>query len=230
MIACRRFFPHVFFAALVAAHPVAAEFRTWTNKEGVKIEAEFVKADGDTVTLRLRAGNMSRFSQDKLSQEDQDFIKQTLANPPKEEVKEQAGEVAMTTKVPDNRKARWFSKIDRAKDEAKQFGLPMLVLFTGTDWCPYCVKLENDVLSKKEFKEFANKSLVLVRYDFAGGGQAPHREAAESSKEYSVNSYPTYLLLGADGKLIARGGGSASPETFIQWVDMVTKGKVTPSR
>ena len=38
--------------------------------------------------------------------------------------------------------------------------------FTGSDWCPWCIKLDKDIFSKPEFADYAKTNLVLVQLDF----------------------------------------------------------------
>ena len=59
----------------------------------------------------------------------------------------------------------WFVNWNKAVAEAKRTGWPLFVLKTGSDWCPWCVKLHDNVLKKPEFAEFAAKNLVLVYLD-----------------------------------------------------------------
>jgi len=191
----------------------SAEVRTWKNPEGVEIQAEFLRAEGESVTLRMTNGKTVTFSQDKLSEADREWI-QAL---PEDQRK---GKRAAS--VPANRKAGWLTQMEKAKKEAEDTGLPILVLFTGTEWCPYCIKLEKEVFRKSEFKDFANQNLVLVIYDFARNGKAS-AEAREAAKQYRVGGYPTFFLVTADGKLLGAGGyaNGISPKSFAEWVNSI---------
>ncbi len=97
----------------------------------------------------------------------------------------------------------------RAKVEAAALSQPILALFTGSDWCPWCVKLHDEVFDKSEFKAFAADNLVLFIADFPRGKklsddlQKQNRALAET---YGVRGFPTVLLLGADGKVLAQTG------------------------
>jgi len=149
-----------------------AEYRNWTNAEGKNVEAELVKVDGDNVTFRLRSGSTTVYAQSKLSEADRDYI---AKNPPSAASSQAAtaGKTPSATTAPTvdaNRKAKWQTKMAKAQEEAKKTGLPILVLFTGTSWCPYCIKLEAAVFSKKEFSTFADKNLVLLKLEFGPGG------------------------------------------------------------
>ncbi len=197
-----------FLVAVLVVSGGRLQARTWTNAEGVKIQADYVKTEGDNVVLRLANGKSVSFPQAKLSEEDREFIKTAASAKPPANA---------------NRKAKWLTTMDKAKDEAKQTGLPILALFTGTSWCPYCIKLEKEVFDKKEFKEFANQNLVLLLLDYEPGGKAKNRTNAELLKEFRVSGFPTYFLCDAEGKPKAANGyqNGISPESFAAWVKQV---------
>jgi thiol:disulfide interchange protein len=205
--------PCLLLAAACLSQPLHAEYRTWVNAEGAKIEAEFVKMEGDNVTLKLRSGKVTTFSQSKLSAADQDFLKAQASKP------EAASDDPKPT-VAAGRKAKWLNKMDKAQEQSKETGLPILVLFTGTSWCPYCIKLEDEVFSKSEFKSFADQNLVLLMLDFGPGGAANSKRDEKLQKEYKVSGFPTYFLTDGSGKQLAKGGyhDGINPDKFAEWV------------
>jgi len=199
------------------ASPLFAEMRKWTNTTGTVIEAEFVKAESGSVTLRLKNGKTSTFSETKLSPADQEFIKTASAAPATASVE---ASPAKTGNVPANRKAKWLNKMDRAKKEAAETGLPILLLFTGTDWCPYCMHLESEILSQREFKEFANQNLVLLKVELAPGGGLTSKADEALAKEYGKGA-PKYLVLDPTGKQLAaqRGYSKGTPmQSVLDWI------------
>lgn len=208
-------------SASFLATPLHAEFRNWSNSEGVSLDAEFVKVEGDNVTLRLRSGKLSTFPQAKLSAADQNFIK---AN-------KDAPAAASTTEAPPvvdaNRKAKWLTKMDKAQEQSKETGLPILVLFTGTSWCPYCIKLEKEVFSESAFKTFADKNLVLLMLDFGPGGAPNSKKDGQLAKDFAVKGYPAYFLTDSTGKQLARGGyhDGINPDEFSKWASAATPKK-----
>lgn len=205
----------LFITASILTGPLHAEFRTWTNSEGVNIDAEFVKVEGENVTLRLRNGKLSTFPQSKLSFVDQDFVKGNKDAKPATTTTEVKPTVAA------DRKAKWLTKMDKAQEQSKETGLPILVLFTGTSWCPYCIKLENEVFSQSEFKNFANQNLVLLLLDFGPGGAPSNKKDGQMAKEYGVTGYPSYFLTDSAGKSLSKGGyhNGINPAEFSTWVN-----------
>ena len=202
-------------AASFLINPLHAEFRNWVNSEGVSIDAELVKVDGDKVTLKLRNGKVSTFSQSKLSMADQDFLKANGTAKP-----ESAATESKTVAVDAKRKAKWLTKMDKAQEQSKETGLPIFVLFTGTSWCPYCIKLEKEVFSESAFKSFADQNLVLLMLDFGPGGAPNNKKDEKLAKEYGVKGFPTYFLTDSTGKQLATGGyhDGINPAEFAKWV------------
>ena len=103
----------------------------------------------------------------------------------------------------------WLTDFDKAKEIAKQENRPILIDFSGSDWCGWCIKLDKEVFSQEEFKKFAADNLVLLLMDF------PRRKeiASEVKKrneallqKYNVEGFPTVLLVDSEGNVIARTG------------------------
>jgi thiol-disulfide isomerase/thioredoxin len=62
-------------------------------------------------------------------------------------------------------RASWLTSFDTAKNEAAAKGRPILMNFTGSDWCPACKQIA-PVLRSSEFLAFAGDNVVLVEIDF----------------------------------------------------------------
>ena len=41
---------------------------------------------------------------------------------------------------------RWLTSYEEALAKAQETGRPVLTIFTGSDWCPHCKTLEQNVL------------------------------------------------------------------------------------
>ncbi len=120
--------------------------------------------------------------------------------------------------------------ITKAADEKK----PLLMNFTGTDWCPPCIQLEKRVFSQQEFKDYAEKNLVLLKLEFPPPGQiqrpappVPLRSKAPLSMEkleenmilgeqYRVEGYPTLILISPKTRGPVRITPSFTPREFIR--------------
>lgn len=105
--------------------------------------------------------------------------------------------------------AGWLTSLDEAKAEAAKRQVPILVDFSGSDWCGWCIRLEKEVFSKDAFKAYADKNLVLLLIDFPRRTKLPENISNQNeklSKQFSIEGFPTVLILDAQGKELARTG------------------------
>ena len=120
----------------------------------------------------------------------------------------------------------WMTDFPKAQEKAKKEKKWIMMDFTGSDWCPWCIKLEEEILSKPEFVEFAKKHLVMVYVDFPRKKQLPESQVAANkalSKKYSVKGFPTLVILNSEGKHAGEMGymqGGAKP--FIAELQKLT--------
>lgn len=103
----------------------------------------------------------------------------------------------------------WLTDFEKAKELAAEKDVPILADFSGSDWCGWCIKLDNEVFSKKQFKEFAEKNLVLFLADFPS--QKPQSEEVKKQnrtlqKKYGIRGFPTVLVLDENGNEKERTG------------------------
>ncbi len=101
----------------------------------------------------------------------------------------------------------WGTDYDAALARAAKEKRPVLALFTGSDWCPYCVQLEKKVLKDSSFQKFTEKNVVLLYLDFPRKKQLDAKLTEQNKKlreKYGVRGYPTSLLLDAQGKTIGK--------------------------
>ncbi len=73
-------------------------------------------------------------------------------------------ETASTQTTPS--KPGWSTSYEQGQQEAKANNKLVLLDFTGSDWCGWCILLDREVFSKPQFKEYASKNLVLIEVDF----------------------------------------------------------------
>lgn len=108
---------------------------------------------------------------------------------------------------------KWMTNLDEAKKVALKENKHLLVDFTGSDWCGYCIKLEDEVFTKPEFAEFA-KDYVLVRLDYPKRKKLSSSETkrnAEAAKKFKVQGYPTVYIINAKTDEVLGGGSGYSP-------------------
>ena len=88
---------------------------------------------------------------------------------------------------------QWLVDFEQAQKVATQYKRPILANFTGSDWCGWCMKLEEEVFSKPEFQEYALKSLVRLKLDYPK--QTPQdptikKNNAELALRFGIRGYP----------------------------------------
>jgi thioredoxin-related protein len=122
----------------------------------------------------------------------------------------------------------WQTDFKAALELAAKENKPVLLDFTGSDWCGWCVKLNKETFSQPDFKKFAEKSLVLVEIDFPKSKPQSaelKKQNEELQTKFKVDGFPTLVLLDSKGKEIARNPGylAGGPQGFIDWFEKSTK-------
>ena len=104
----------------------------------------------------------------------------------------------------------WLHDYEAAKKQAKEENKPILINFTGTDWCGWCIKIEKEIFSKDEFKAYAKENLILMEVDFPEKKENKAKQTAEVKaqnkkldKEFKIEGYPTIFLIDAEGKKLS---------------------------
>jgi len=120
----------------------------------------------------------------------------------------------------------WTEDIDAALKRAKETDRPVLLNFTGSDWCGWCVRLHKEVFSTDAFKSYADENLVLVTLDF------PRRreQSAEIAKrnralqrKYGIRGFPTIVVLDPSGKKLGTTGYvRGGPPAFLAQIKRIT--------
>ena len=103
--------------------------------------------------------------------------------------------------------AVWQTDFGAAKQNVAAENKPMLMLFTGSDWCPACKNLKKEVFQRAEFAAYADANLVLLELDFPRSRAVPAAQKqanAQLARAYNIRYYPTMILLNGQGQEIVR--------------------------
>jgi protein disulfide-isomerase len=119
--------------------------------------------------------------------------------------------------------SEWGTDYKAALETAAKQKRLVLLDFTGSDWCGWCIKMDKDTFAKPEFEKFAADNLVLLEVDFPNNKPQPEAIKAQNAglaKKFGVDGYPTFVLVDASGKEVARHVGylQGGPAAFIDWV------------
>ena len=114
---------------------------------------------------------------------------------------------------------RWLTSYDTAMEMARETGRPVLTIFTGSDWCPHCRTLEDNVLATDTFLDWADGRVVLLMIDLPQHGisQAVRSERSQVCIKYGVRTFPSALLIDSDGQKLAIQSGykGQAPSTWV---------------
>lgn len=104
----------------------------------------------------------------------------------------------------------WTTDFAAAKTEAAENSKDLFLEFTGSDWCPPCMRLNEEVFSKDEFAAGSKEHFVLVKLDFpndrSGQSDELQQQNKDLSERYGVQGFPTVMLTDAEGRPYASTG------------------------
>mgnify|MGYP000083583438 FL=1 len=120
----------------------------------------------------------------------------------------------------------WNTDMNKAIEISHNTGKPLMLFFTGSDWCGWCIKLQKAVFSKPDFVKWATKNVVLVELDFPRRTKISEELTAQNrnlQQMFGVKGYPTVWFVTpevTDGKVNFKRLGSqgASPLDAKGWI------------
>jgi len=114
----------------------------------------------------------------------------------------------------------WTTDYVAALVQAKAEKKKVLLFFTGSDWCGWCMRLDKEILSTADFKAYARGELVLVKLDFPRSTPQSQQVKARNQKlsqQYKIKGYPTIIVLNNVGRAVGTlGYQEGGPGPFIK--------------
>ena len=117
----------------------------------------------------------------------------------------------------------WVSSWSHATDSAITLNKPILLVFSGSDWCAPCIKLDRNIWTTPVFQSYAKKNLILYKADFPRrkANQLPEPLASENKKlaeQYNTKGYfPLVVLLSPKKDILGQTAYlNISPEAYIE--------------
>ncbi|HMO13099.1 MAG TPA: thioredoxin family protein [Pirellulaceae bacterium] len=105
----------------------------------------------------------------------------------------------------------WFQSYNQALAKSKETGKPILMEFTGSDWCPPCQMLADRIFSTDEFKQWAKEHVVLLELDFPRKNPsfpaALMNQNQELAQKHKVSGFPTLIFLDSSENKIGQTSG-----------------------
>ncbi|MCL5029408.1 MAG: thioredoxin family protein [Bacteroidetes bacterium] len=117
---------------------------------------------------------------------------------------------------------KWYDNLEQAEAVAQKEGKPILINFTGSDWCVWCKRLRSEVFSQDDFVNYAKDNLVLVKIDFPEKIQ--QSEAVkfynnQLAQRFGVQGFPTIVLLSSSGSLLGvTGYQEGGAEAYVEHI------------
>jgi thioredoxin-related protein len=97
----------------------------------------------------------------------------------------------------------WQTDMNKAIEISKKTKKPLLLFFTGSDWCGWCMRLQKEVLKTPEFEKWAKNNVVLVELDYPRRTPQPaeiQKQNMELQQTFAVQGYPTVWFVNATRK------------------------------
>lgn len=123
----------------------------------------------------------------------------------------------------------WLTSWDEAAKQSKKSGKPILIDFTGSDWCGWCIKLKKEVFDTPEFAAWAKKNVVLLEIDFPQSKPQSaelKKQNAALSEKYGIEGYPTIMFVNAKGDVLGQYGyDKGGPSVWTKNAEKMLKKK-----
>ena len=128
----------------------------------------------------------------------------------------------------------WTTDYAKAVARAKSENKAILLDFTGSDWCGWCMKMKEETLDKPMFKHYAEKNLVLVEVDFPHSKPQSDEVKAQNqslSQKYKVGGFPSFIILNSNEEVLGSQIGylAGGPIAFLAKLNTVYKPAATSS-
>lgn len=132
--------------------------------------------------------------------------------------------LALTVSISTAAGDEWMTDFEAAKQKAAAENKDLLVNFTGSDWCSWCIKLVDEVFKHDAFKKGVADNFVLVELDFPQDksklDESTQKQNEMLQEKYSIQGFPTILLLDDQGRPYAQTGYQAGgPEKYLVHLD-----------
>ncbi|MES2545104.1 MAG: thioredoxin family protein [Bacteroidota bacterium] len=129
---------------------------------------------------------------------------------------------------------KWETDINVATKLSQKTKKPLLMFFTGSDWCGWCIRLQKEVLKTPEFAKWAQKNVILVELDFprkTAQSEEIKKQNGELQQVFGIQGYPTVWFVNAgkkDGKtnfekLGSTGYIAGGPTVWLETANTIIK-------
>jgi thioredoxin-related protein len=115
----------------------------------------------------------------------------------------------------------WIVDFEAARKMAAEQKKDLLMDFTGSDWCGWCIRLKKEVFDQEPFQKSVGEHFILVELDFPRDKSQLKPETVEQNEKlgekYGIQGYPTIILADASGRPYAQTGyQEGGPEKYLE--------------
>ncbi|MBF4473313.1 MULTISPECIES: thioredoxin family protein [Flavobacterium] len=110
---------------------------------------------------------------------------------------------------------KWYTDVKEAVQVSNNKKKPLMLFFTGSDWCGWCIRLQNEVLKTPEFGKWASENVVLVELDYPRRtvqSDEVKKQNNEMQQVFGIQGFPTIVFakatLSKEGKMNFEGLGN----------------------
>lgn len=99
----------------------------------------------------------------------------------------------------------WVTDFEAAKKQANEQNKPIFLFFTGSDWCPWCMKMDANILSTPDFAKLVSDKIIFMKVDDPRKIKLDSKTEKQNAKlrdEFGIRGYPQIILLDSSGKKI----------------------------
>ena len=103
----------------------------------------------------------------------------------------------------------WTEDFQYALRRSQESAKPIFILFTGSDWCPPCMALDNEVFTQPEFAEYANQNFILFKADrprFIEQSETLVEQNQELFRRFEIVGVPTIKIINYRENVLATTG------------------------
>lgn len=119
----------------------------------------------------------------------------------------------------------WLPTYDEALELSKKTKKPVMIYFTGSDWCAPCISLDKELFYTEKFKNYADQHLILLEVDSPRQQDLLSNEKMSENlylkQKYNVKSFPTLLFVNHRGKVFAEKKGYILTEYYFPYIQSV---------
>ena len=106
-------------------------------------------------------------------------------------------------------KLNWMTNYETTLNLSNKDTKPVLMLFTGSDWCGWCIKLDNEVFKSQDFITKAKDSFHFLKIDFPVNKNLPSKQIQQNNQLiaiFDIKNFPTLVLLDEKQQVITKIG------------------------